>query len=138
MPQRSADIDRWLLDVVRQRAVHDQSELLEWLAARGQVLSQSALSRRLQKLGIDKRDGRYVVDNITPAFPALSLQPVPPNLLVMRTAPGFANALAVQLDQDPLPGQAGSIAGDDTVFVATDPKQFDAAQRAARSRFGIG
>lgn len=42
----------------------------------------------------------------------------PPNLVVLRTRPGFANAVAAVLDHQPLPGQAGTIAGDDTVFVA--------------------
>ncbi len=40
------------------------------------------------------------------------------NLLVLRTPPGHGNALAAELDRAALPGLVGTIAGDDTVFVA--------------------
>lgn len=51
---------------------------------------------------------------------------------MLRTAPGFAGALAVRLDANPLPGQAGTIAGDDTVFVAVQAALLLAAEQVAR------
>ena len=40
------------------------------------------------------------------------------NLVVLHTRPGHANALAVELDRD-RPGEAmGTVAGDDTIFIA--------------------
>ncbi|RMG46987.1 MAG: hypothetical protein D6718_04590, partial [Acidobacteria bacterium] len=42
----------------------------------------------------------------------------PPNLIVLTTPPGEASAAALALDQLALPGIAGTLAGDDTVFVA--------------------
>ena len=39
-------------------------------------------------------------------------------LVVLRTPPAAAQALARVIDQAALPGVAGTIAGDDTVFVA--------------------
>ena len=40
------------------------------------------------------------------------------NLVVLRTPPGHASALALALDEAALPAVAGCIAGDDTIFVA--------------------
>ncbi|MDD2943425.1 MAG: arginine repressor, partial [bacterium] len=40
------------------------------------------------------------------------------SLMVVRTATGAANFLALLIDQAELPGVAGTIAGDDTIFVA--------------------
>jgi arginine repressor len=42
---------------------------------------------------------------------------------VLRTAPGFAQALGLSIDADPVPGQMGTLAGDDTVFVAVLPER---------------
>jgi transcriptional regulator of arginine metabolism len=42
-----------------------------------------------------------------------------PNLLVARTEIGAANVVALELDRQSLDGIAGTIAGDDTVFIAT-------------------
>jgi transcriptional regulator of arginine metabolism len=39
------------------------------------------------------------------------------NLVVVRTPPGFANALAHELDESGHPHVAGTVAGDDTILV---------------------
>jgi transcriptional regulator of arginine metabolism len=51
-------------------------------------------------------------------MPAFQLREAPPNLLVLTTTPGFAQAMAELLDQSQLPAIAGTIAGDNTVFIA--------------------
>jgi transcriptional regulator of arginine metabolism len=53
------------------------------------------------------------------------------NLLVLRTLPGSAHAIAAALDRVRWPEVAGSIAGDDTVFIAFADK---AALRRIRQR----
>lgn len=134
------DTDAAILALVRSRALADQAALLEALAERGLKLSQPTLSRHLRKLGIRKRSGRYVAEEPVPqrgvrARVACS----PPNLLVLRTAAGYAQALALHLDAQPLPGQAGTLAGDDTVFVALlEPRALEIAAREARRRFEGG
>jgi transcriptional regulator of arginine metabolism len=40
------------------------------------------------------------------------------NLLILKTSAGNANSLAVALDQEDWPEVAGTVAGDDTIFVA--------------------
>ena len=124
-------LDADLKTLLANELIADQSELLAALAARGHVLTQSTLSRKLKGLGYHKQDGRYTQPSV-PGFRLVSVTLVAPNLLVLRTAPGFAGALAVRLDANPLPGQAGTIAGDDTVFVAVQTELLPVAERVAR------
>ena len=125
-------LDADLKILLANELIADQSELLAALAARGHVLTQSTLSRKLKVLGYQKQDGRYTQPGV-PGFKLVSVTLVAPNLLVLRTAPGFAGALAVRLDANPLPGQAGTIAGDDTVFVAVQAELLQAAEHVARA-----
>ncbi len=125
-------LDADLQTLLADELIADQTELLAALAARGHVLTQSTLSRKLKNLGYQKQGGRYMQPGVA-GFKLVSVTLVAPNLLVLRTAPGFAGALAVRLDANPLPGQAGTIAGDDTVFVAVQAASLSTAERVARS-----
>ena len=53
----------------------------------------------------------------------LSLQPAGDALIVARCEPGLASALAVEIDRARLPELIGTIAGDDTVFIAIDGRK---------------
>jgi len=118
------DLDALILRLLEEQAIADQGELLARLAAKGHDLTQSTLSRRLKRLGVQKVRGRYRrVEASAQGLPGASLTEAPPNLLVLRTAPGFAQALGLSLDADPVPGQMGTLAGDDTVFVAVLPER---------------
>ncbi len=118
------DLDTLILELLDDVSIADQGELLVRLASQGQDLTQSTLSRRLKRLGVQKVHGRYRrVESLTQSLPEVTLVDVPPNLLVLRTAPGFAQALGLSLDADPPPGQMGTLAGDDTVFVAVLPER---------------
>jgi transcriptional regulator of arginine metabolism len=121
-----------LSELLRKHPDYDQLELAQALEAQGTVISQSTLSRQLKRMGYLKRAGKWRL--LAPVVPHASVQEVPPNLLVLRTASGFANAIAVALDGEPLPGQAGTVAGDDTIFVAVSGS-LKAAARAAKLRF---
>ena len=48
----------------------------------------------------------------------LCVRPAGANLLVLSTPPGEASPVAIAIDQQDWPGVAGTIAGDDTIFVA--------------------
>ncbi len=117
MPRTPKDLDQTLLELISNERIADQFELQTALARAGKVVSQPTLSRHLTRLGIAKRGGRYAPPG-DGSPTALAVIVAPPNLIVLRTRPGFANAVAAVLDHQPLPGQAGTIAGDDTVFVA--------------------
>lgn len=117
------DVDTLILELLDGSPITDQGDLLARLAAQGQALTQSTLSRRLKRLGVQKVQGRYRrVDPGTQVLPEVTVHEAPPNLLVLRTAPGFAQALGLSVDADPVPGQVGTLAGDDTVFVAVLPE----------------
>ena len=91
----------------------------------GHDLTQPTLSRHLKKLHVQKSEGRYRrVDAPHVALPTFSIVEAPPNLLILRTDPGFASALAVKLDHAEIPGLAGTIAGDDTIFLAVKGPRF--------------
>jgi transcriptional regulator of arginine metabolism len=118
------DLDALILQLLEAAPIADQGDLLTRLEAQGHELTQSTLSRRLKRLGVLKVQGRYRrVESGAQALPEVTIIEAPPNLLVLRTAPGFAQALGLSLDADPLPGQMGTIAGDDTVFVAVLPER---------------
>lgn len=135
MARTAGDLDQTLLELIGNERIADQFELQEALARAGKVVSQPTLSRHLTRLGISKRGGRYAPPGDgSPS--ALAVIAAPPNLIVLRTRPGFANAVAAVLDHQPLPGQAGTIAGDDTVFVALrEGHMLDALIESARLRF---
>ena len=123
-----------LRELLFEQAFFDQSALLEALRARGHAMTQSTLSRKLKLLGVQKKQGRYLAEADAPVRSGLRLlqvQTVAPNLLILKTEPGHANAFALRLDQQPLPGQAGTIAGDDTIFVAIKPEQLLQAYQIA-------
>ena len=113
------DLDTLILQLLADSPITDQGDLQARLKVQGHDLTQSTLSRRLKRLGVQKVHGRYRrLEPSGQSLPEVSLQEVPPNLLVLRTAAGFAQALGLSLDANPVPGQMGTLAGDDTVFVA--------------------
>nr|WP_243295540.1 hypothetical protein [Geothrix sp. SG198] len=117
-------MDQLILQLLEAHPIADQSDLLDRLSAEGHELTQSTLSRRLKRLGVQKVQGRYRrVEATAQILPEVTIHEVPPNLLVLNTAPGYAQALGLSLDADPAPGQMGTLAGDDTVFVAVLPER---------------
>lgn len=127
--QRQLRIADWL----REDMVGSQEELVARLSAFGIAATQATVSRDLLELGAVKlkRDGaiRYVMpDQVEPGHAANKLDRLlaewadsivtAGNLLVIRTPPGSANLVANALDSAGLPEVAGTIAGDDTIFVA--------------------
>jgi transcriptional regulator of arginine metabolism len=141
------NLDETLLRLISEREISDQSVLQELLEAEGHAPSQSTLSRRLKKLGVQKVAGRYqrvappppIV--VTPApRPLLRIIEAPPNMLVLKTAPGYAQVFALALDREPdVPGLAGTVAGDDTIFVAaTDPSRLREVRAAVERLMSRG
>ena len=128
--------DQAILRLLEKHELSDQAELLKLLAKQGHALTQSTLSRHLKKLGVVKREGRYQrVEMAERELPETRITDAPPNLLVLRTAQGFAPALAYILDEK-LPSSlvAGTVAGEDTVFVALADLTRIAETKAALKR----
>jgi transcriptional regulator of arginine metabolism len=140
------NLDETILRLIGEREISDQAVLQELLEAEGQAPSQSTLSRRLKKLGVQKVAGRYqrveAPPPVAPARPAVRIRIIeaPPNLLVLKTAPGYAQVFALALDRQPdVPGLAGTVAGDDTIFVAvTDPSRLREVREAVEALMSRG
>ncbi len=127
-------LDEIILNVIEKHALSDQDALRAALLKQGHNLTQPTLSRHLKKLNVQKIEGRYQhVEPTHSPLPTFSMSDAPPNLLVVHTEPGFANALAIKLDQLQIQGIAGTIAGDDTIFVAVHNQRHLAAVKTAVS-----
>ena len=114
-----------ILEVVRRRPVYTQEELAGELRARGIPATQVTLSRDIRDLRLVKTPEGYRQMTNAPAARGFDTVieeflrdvRVAQNLLVLKTPPGSANALAVALDQQEWPEIVGTVAGDDTVLV---------------------
>jgi transcriptional regulator of arginine metabolism len=121
-----------ILAVVDEGGVRSQEELQRRLKRRGIEVAQPTLSRDLKALGLAKTPAGYVSGAGVFVPPearegalaravgefVLSVHAAA-SLVVVRTPPAGAHPLARALDEADLPDVVGTIAGDDTVFVAT-------------------
>lgn len=126
---------RAIRDLVEQRPIRTQQELAAALRERGFRATQATISRDVAELELAKgdRDGRpaYVLpprlveaevsgeDRLRRLFADLPVELREAGLLlIVRTLPGSAHPIAAALDRARWPEVRGSIAGDDTVFIA--------------------
>jgi transcriptional regulator of arginine metabolism len=120
-----------LLSLIRAKPVSTQGELAAHLERAGFAATQSSISRDLEELGIVKRRGRYVVPGATEGGAAarglLSLDVAGDALVVARCEPGLASGVAVQIDGAAIKEIVGTLAGEDTIFIAVAERK---AQRA--------
>jgi transcriptional regulator of arginine metabolism len=131
---RRLEAIRSLLDT---EPIHAQSDLAERLRAHGFEVTQSSVSRDLNDLGVAKMQGRYL---IPPAGTAAAAAPIDalaqlmratvsrvntagPYLVVVHTTVGAASAVGLAIDQAGWPEVEGTVAGDDTIFVAVAGKR---------------
>jgi transcriptional regulator of arginine metabolism len=112
-----------------KRPAETQGSLVAALRATGYVATQSSVSRDLKELCAIKTSAGYELptssqtddDQIAAVAELLrSIQPAGPNLLVVKTAIGAAQRVALAFDRCNWPEVIGNIGGDDTVFVATE------------------
>jgi len=122
-PRLNSEIDALIVDLLSKEEIRDQKALLSRLAEQNVHIAQPTLSRRLDRLGVRKVRGRYrkvALEERNAPFPPFRIQTCPPNLLLVRTEAGFAQALALRIDRLALPGLLGTVAGDDTILVAVE------------------
>lgn len=116
-----------ILKLVRSRHIHTQDELARELHELGIEATQVTLSRDIKKLGLAKTAEGYVpIGSAAPsaqlentAWETLQDVRVAQNLVVLKTPPGKANSLAVDLDRTNWTEVVGTIAGDDTILIVT-------------------
>ncbi len=109
-----------LLSLIKAKPFGTQAELRDQLERAGVPTTQSSLSRDLEELGIVKHRGHYTTPraNGAAARGLLSLDLAGTNLVIAHTEPGLASAVAVEIDGAAISEIAGTIAGEDTIFVA--------------------
>lgn len=118
-----------ILDVIASAGIGTQNELVAALRKKGVAATQVSISRDIAELGLVKVGGCYrpAAAEGGGADPELPLRtfvravtPAGPHLAVVRCDAGTAPRVGLVLDGLALGGIVGTLAGDDTVFVATD------------------
>ena len=114
-----------IMNVIRSHRILTQEELAQELKKLGILTTQVTLSRDIRELRLVKTREGYretSAEEAGPQFPILAAEflldvRAAQNLVVLKTAPGHANSVAVALDNEEWPEIVGTIAGDDTILV---------------------
>jgi transcriptional regulator of arginine metabolism len=120
-----------ILSLIRAKRIGTQDELTAHLERAGFPATQSSVSRDLVELGVVKHKGFYALPRSTNGAAArglLSLDAAGDVLVVAKCEPGMASAIAVEIDRAAIGEIVGTLAGEDTIFIAVQERK---AQRAA-------
>ena len=132
-----------ILKVIRNKRILTQEDLARELKdSFGLDTTQVTLSRDVRELGLLKTPDGYAQvsaasgpDLATVLAELVQDARAAQNLIVLRTSPGNANALAVALDKEHWPEVVGTIAGDDTVLI--DAPDSATAEKLRRKLLGF-
>jgi len=135
-----------ILNIIENNDIETQEELIDMLRGEGFSVTQATVSRDIRELkltkvtaesgkykyvlpGVKSSEGaRHVYGSVSSSV--LSVE-CAMNIVVIRTYPGMAAAVATGIDSNSIDGVVGCIAGDDTIFVATS--SVETAHTAART-----
>ena len=133
-----------ILSIIGQENIETQEDLIKRLHEEGFNVTQATVSRDIRELKLTKVMGnegryRYIVPGgkdssgqyVYSSALTASIVSVDSsmNLVVIRTYPGMAQAVAAGIDSMEQPGFMGSVAGDDTIFLAV--RTAELAEKAA-------
>ena len=123
-----------IMEIISERDIETQNQLMEALAERGVKSTQATLSRDIRDMRLVKELGpkgnyRYVAaaKQDTPDLDqrlkkifkeSVISYDLAQNILVIKTLPGLANGACSALDGMNIEGLVGTLAGDDTAFLA--------------------
>ncbi|HVE13400.1 MAG TPA: arginine repressor [Elusimicrobiota bacterium] len=128
-----------ILDAVAHEELRTQQDIVRALKRRGVKATQVSVSRDLEEMGLGKIGGRYRAGHgesgvADPELPfrtwVRSVEAAGPHLVVVRCEVGTAQGVARALDQAQLPGTIGTVAGDDTIFIAVSSAEANGKIRA--------
>jgi transcriptional regulator of arginine metabolism len=136
------EINRYkiLSELLRTKQMANQRDVVEALKQAGYETTQSSVSRDMKKLGVIKYEGFYRLPQTERsdlgASMVMSMASAGPNLMVLKTSPGIASRVALNIDIAFIAGVVGTIAGDDTIFIAiADNYSHTKITRAIQSLF---
>ncbi|MFZ1699448.1 MAG: hypothetical protein WBO10_08860 [Pyrinomonadaceae bacterium] len=113
-----------LLAIVGEESISSQAAIAERLKLRGFGVTQASVSRDLDELRVVKADGRYRLPATDiPNLRGAAFYSAGDTLIVAKCSPGLASAIAVEIDGASVAGIVGTIAGDDTIFIAVKELQ---------------
>jgi transcriptional regulator of arginine metabolism len=120
-----------IVELIEEQRIQSQEQLKQLLSEAGFEATQATLSRDLRDLQVSKGPSGYLLPGSAPA-PRRGARELEDALrthllgvdrggtiVVARTPPGHAQALAIAVDQARVRGVIGTVAGDDTVMIAT-------------------
>ena len=110
-----------ILDLIRAKPIGTQEDLRALLERAGVPSTQSSVSRDLEELGVVKHNGHYTLPRATDGAASrglLGLEPAGECLVVAKCEPGLASSVAVEIDRAGVGEIVGTLAGEDTVFIA--------------------
>lgn len=130
---------RKILELIKEHDVETQEDLVKKLRENGFDVTQATVSRDIKELSLikiatDKNTYKYSVaseprynlnvDRLSKLLKdsAISID-YSDNLIVVKTLPGVANAIASCIDHIQWPEIIGTIAGDDTILLIVKPKE---------------
>lgn len=138
-----------ILNIIENNSIETQEELISALDAAGYKVTQATVSRDIRELKLtktmgergkykyvlpaDDKNGHYAYSSALAA--AVTGIEAALNLVVIKTYPGMASAVAAGVDSAAIPGALGCVAGDDTIFIAC--RSVEAASAAATELDGI-
>ena len=121
MNMQKRDRQDLILNLISSERIGRQDILAERLAQKGYQVTQASVSRDLEELGVEKVEGYYELPKTPPVvmeFGLRSLETAGTNLIVGKCDSGLASAITVRIDGGRIDEIAGTIAGDDTIFIA--------------------
>ncbi len=110
-----------LISLIKAEPIAKQDVLAKKLAKNGVSVTQASISRDLEELGVIKSRGYYEMPKVAAPLLELGLQALETAgqcLIVGKCSAGLASAITVRIDNGRIEEIVGTIAGDDTIFIA--------------------
>ena len=118
-----------LRSVIQESPQTTQQELVKVMKRQGFTVTQASISRDLQALSVRKYGGQYTFESGSTTAQKFihaaiqSIERAGDHLLVVKTIPGAANYVAELIDGRSWDGIVGTVAGDNTFFIAVKDKK---------------
>ncbi|MCI5675890.1 MAG: arginine repressor [Clostridia bacterium] len=140
---------RKILELVNRYSIETQDDLIDRLMTEGYAVTQATISRDIRELQLTKvltgkgtyryvaarkEEGNTGLHFNSALIESLMSVEYAGNIIVIKTFPGLANAVAAGIDQLSIAEVLGCVAGDDTIMVVT---RNEAAAKLIRERISV-